>query len=167
MTIKLHTCVGIIVSRMLLIVSIVSGGEAVLLFSLLRWPWLGVLDWLTVGCWSDSLPNVMSAFPETSDKAIKKKSYQTSATSSWYVYRVSFTSYLITSAASSSESYIFHARFEFGQQRRGREGKKRKQKILSILFKYPHCTCLSTSTSLTHRPFALAKQLWDLSLYLF
>lgn len=45
--------------------------------------------------------------------------------------------------------------FGFGQQRRERE--REKQKILSILLEYPNCTCLSTSTSLTHRPFALAK----------
>ena len=45
--------------------------------------------------------------------------------------------------------------FWFGQQRRERE--RKKQKILSILLEYPNCTCLSTSTSLTHRPFALAK----------
>lgn len=45
--------------------------------------------------------------------------------------------------------------FRFGQQRRERE--REKQKILSILLEYPNCTCLSTSTSLTHRPFALAK----------
>lgn len=69
MKIKLHTCVGIIVSRMFLIVSMVAGGEAVLLFSLLLWPVLGVLDWLTVGCWSDSLPNVIRAFPKTLDIA--------------------------------------------------------------------------------------------------
>lgn len=68
---KLHTCVGIIVSRMFLIVSMVSGGEVVLEFSLLLW--LGVLDWLRVGCWSGSLPNVMRAFSETWGTAVKKK----------------------------------------------------------------------------------------------
>lgn len=69
MTRKLHTCVGIIVSRMFLIVSMVPGGEVVLLFSLL--PWLVVLYWLRVGCWSDSLPNIMNALPETLDIAVK------------------------------------------------------------------------------------------------
>lgn len=69
MTRKLHTCVGIIVSRMFLIVSMVPGGEVVLLFSLL--PWLVVLYWLWVGCWSDSLPNIMNALPETLDIAVK------------------------------------------------------------------------------------------------
>lgn len=62
---KLHTCVGMIVSRRLLIVSMVSGGEVVLLFSLLLWPMLGVLGWLRGGCWSDSRPNVMRALPKT------------------------------------------------------------------------------------------------------
>ena len=64
---SLRTCVGMIVSRRFRIVSTVSGGcVVVLLFSL----WLGpVLDelgnGLIVGCWSDSLPNIKRAFPET------------------------------------------------------------------------------------------------------
>ena len=73
MTITLHTCVGIIVSRMFLIVSMVSCGEAVLLVSLLLDPGLGMLAWLTVGCWSDSLPNVIRAFSEILDMEIKRQ----------------------------------------------------------------------------------------------
>lgn len=62
---KPHTCVGVIVSRMFLTVSMASCGEAVLLFSL--WLMIGfrVLDWLRVRCWSDSLPNFKRAFSET------------------------------------------------------------------------------------------------------
>lgn len=65
MTRKVRTCVGIIASRMFLIVSMVSCGEVVLLFSLLLRLGPGVLDWLRVGCWSDSLPNITRAFSET------------------------------------------------------------------------------------------------------
>lgn len=103
-----------------------------------------------------------------------KNCYQTSATLSWYVF-IEFHLCLIQSWQMPP---VLNCKFSmrafagpelvwiWSAEARERE-KKRKQKILSILFKYPNCTCLSTSTSLTHRPFALAKQLWDLSLYLF
>lgn len=155
------------------IVSMVSGWEVLLLFSLLLWPGLGVLDWLRLGCWSDSLPNATRAFPDTWDIAVKKVD-QTSATSSWYVF-IEFLLWhvLFTTDASSYELYILHEGFcrAIASVDLTGRGAKKKEDSISILFKclfkYPNCTCLSTSTSLTHRPFALAKQLWDLSLYLF
>lgn len=52
-------------SRMFFMVSMESGGEAVFLCSLLPGLGTGVLDWMTVGSWSDSLPNAMRAFPKT------------------------------------------------------------------------------------------------------
>lgn len=50
---------------MLLIVSVFSCGETVLLFSLLLRLGLGVLDGLSISCCSDSLPNITRAFSET------------------------------------------------------------------------------------------------------
>lgn len=148
---KLPTCVGIIVSRMFLMVSMVSWGEVVLLFVLLLLllmlrPGLVVPDWLRVGCGSVSLPNVTRAF---SKKNIKN------LLSLWFhqVPLVSLSNH--RSCLSSVSVRWAGAGFGFGQQRRERE--RKKQKILSILLEYPNCTCLSTSTSLTHRPFALAK----------
>lgn len=153
MTRKLHTCVGIIVSRMFLIVSMVPGGEVVLLFSLL--PWLVVLYWLWVGCWSDSLPNIMNALPETLDIAVKNVTIpqqqhlgvfielHSCLIQSWQMPPVLRCKSCIRGSPLDLDSIG--------------EKEKRKAKILSILFKHPNCTCLSTSTSLTLRPFALAK----------
>lgn len=86
-----HTCVGITVSRMFFIVSIVSGGEVLLWFSLL--PLLVVLDWPGVGRWSDSLPNDRRAFSETwqEGNALLQFIYWLWA---WYVF-ILFSSRLI------------------------------------------------------------------------
>lgn len=65
-TTKHLTCVGIIVSRMLLIVSMVSCSEGVLPFSLLLGVGVRVLGRLGVRGCSDSLPKVLRAFSETS-----------------------------------------------------------------------------------------------------
>lgn len=108
MTITLHTCVGIIVSRMFLIVSMVSCGEAVLLVSLLLDPGLGMLAWLTVGCWSDSLPNIIRAFSEILDMEIKRQTVVIFQQRCFNMLRVPVVSYAFTLEASASQSYIFH-----------------------------------------------------------
>lgn len=109
-TTKQPTCVGIIVSSMLFIVSLVSRGEVVLLFSLLSKVGVRKLGGVGVPPCCDSLPKVLRAFSE------KRENYRT------------------RERIFPSGNYS--------------------------------CTCLCSSTSLTHSPFTLTKHPWDHSLYL-
>lgn len=76
---QVHTCVGKTASRKFLIVLTVSCGEAVLLFSppLRLGPMLPNVP--GVRCKSDSLPNMVSAFSETSSTANEKRRSQQQA----------------------------------------------------------------------------------------
>lgn len=65
---KQPTCVGTIVSRMLLIVSMVSCSEVVLLFSLLSKVGVRKLGELGVPGCCDSVPKVLRAFSEARER---------------------------------------------------------------------------------------------------
>ena len=157
---KLPTCVGIIVSRMFLIVSMVSWGEAVLrsvllllLLLLLLRPGLAVLDWPRVSCGSVSLPNVTRAFSKKT-WCIELIDWKKKNPLSLCFHQVPLGS---LSNHSGCLSFWAFAGPELVRIWSAEARKREKHKILSILLEYPNCTCLSTSTSLTHRPFALAK----------